>query len=611
MGPNSIAAIVTEQAQSGTKSLKLGASDWAYDKTAANELVSKSSFPANSQARFLSHIWISDAANYNSNFVEFFVGGEELRYQSNKWLYESSVTPFVFSLLGSYPLTADSWHTVNATVDLSSNTWVSLAIDGTTPFNVKGLPAPALARNTGGYQFDFGVFPAKTNQSIYACNKKSSLCTGRQSTPTVGFYAYLDNVEIDYITKQLPISDTNNTVVTINGVNYGAQQLPYAPWFNGGETISYNFGSLIQSTGTKHYVWNNQGPPQTGTFTVTGPASITGLYTAQYLVNFGFLDSSKTINLTQPTTFAVMDSNGSTFVNPGTAWFDAGLTQLTSVSWEGSNVLPTPSPFVDLFTGGQTFYFSLNVYKRTFTFTYSDRKTIFTPAQMTFTAPNGTSVIVPSATSYANILIQGGSSQVTGISYWGNNVAINPNQVFDASNSSWGGKVVASIFPVTPVWEDSNLNALAIPPASYKIMAPNGTLLGPLISGTSYWMQNGTSTVSAVMWEGTDVTASNSFDAVNGSPTIPLSIFSLKLDQVDTSGNPLMVNVQLTLPNGTVVTLTPVAGWTNLTQVQIGYVSIVTPIPINATSQYVLQSPSTITVTSNVVQTETWEAKPI
>ncbi len=617
MGPNSIAAVVTEQAQSGTKSLKVGASDWAFDKTSPEQDLAQSSLLTvpNAQARLVAHVWLSDAINNNNNVLQFWLSSAPLRYSGGTWFYLPAGGTS-FTSLGPYSLKTDSWHTINATVDLSKSTWVSLVIDGVSPFSINGLSAPTTTTRTGTYNFAMGLIPGKTNQSIFSCVRAPSLCGETSSSPTLGLYAYLDNFEIDSIPKALPISDTNSPVVTINGVSYGAQSLPYSVWFNGGETITYSFASLVPSSAVKRYVWNIMNAAQTGTFSVAGGTTVTGAYLAQYSVSFGFLDSSGTTVLS-PSSFAVMDSNGTVFTNPGTAWFDAGLTQLTAVIWEQSNVLPASgnpgSSFVVLNAGGSSYNFKINVYKRFFFFTYIDGKTTFTPSQFTYVAPNGTAVTLSSTSNYANILVQSGTSTVTRIAIWGNDVVPNPNPTFDASNSTWQGKIVADIFSVNPSWKDGNLNALTVPITSYKWAAPNGTLIGPLTPGTPYWIQNGTTTLSSVIWEGTDVTPSRpTFDAisclpvVNCSPVISLNIFYLRLDHVDTGGNPLAVNIQLTLPNGTIATMTPISGWTNITQIQTGNVAIITPITLSSSNKYVLQSASTVLLTGNIVQTETW-----
>jgi len=77
-------------------------------------------------------------------------------------------------------------------------------------------------------------------------------------------------------------SDFTDTVVVINGTNYGVSDLPASFWYDDGSTSSFAFQSpLLVGLGAKQYDWDSTtglSSSQSGSINVTGSGSITGNY---------------------------------------------------------------------------------------------------------------------------------------------------------------------------------------------------------------------------------------------------------------------------------------------------------------------------------------------
>ncbi len=201
MGPNSVWAVVTEQNASpnGNKSVKLGASDYAYDKTSMAFHLSPDLFPLNGPGLLTMgfKIWFGDGINADNNNLVIQMPGTKMRYlgrgagtgSPGLWQYQSSPqATLAFADLGHYQLTTGTWHTISETLDLESDTYQSLTIDGQGPFsNLSGLRAYVhLATSDVKTYYDFAIFivPNSDRQSITVAGLD-------------GLYAYVDDVEVD------------------------------------------------------------------------------------------------------------------------------------------------------------------------------------------------------------------------------------------------------------------------------------------------------------------------------------------------------------------------------------------------------------------------------
>jgi parallel beta-helix repeat protein len=128
-------------------------------------------------------------------------------------------------------------------------------------------------------------------------------------------------------------------------------------------------------------------------------------------------------------------------------------------------------------------------------------------------------------------------------------------------------------------FKDNAGNALYALPSSFKLTFPNGTVSASLDPSSSYYIQNGTTTWNSIIWQGTEVTPSSSFDSANGNPTVNCKIFSLTVDPVfyDITGTALIQPSSWTIefPNGTTTT---VSSPITYNQTQTGNYSIISVI---------------------------------
>ncbi len=159
------------------------------------------------------------------------------------------------------------------------------------------------------------------------------------------------------------------------------------------------------------------------------------------------------------------------------------------------------------------------------TWEYNDGLTAFVPTVALVTAPNSTDIAM---TSFTGLTIQNGTWTAKNVTYWTSNVNPSPAATFAATADSQTQQISCQVYAITPVWKTSAGAALYTNPSSFKWTPANGTLSGALNAATAYWLQNGTTTVSAVTWKGTDVTpASATFNAASGSPTLNTKVYSI------------------------------------------------------------------------------------
>ncbi len=211
MGPNSIFAVVTEQAHTGNKSLKLGASDWKLDEVQAFMRLPMSSYPANNTVgqsiTFTFSILMSTGVeNLKANRFNFGLSsgnGETFLYTGHGggclgnnycWLYwptpqTKKAVPMCGSGASNFRLIPQTWHTIVVTVNLGTQVvYGNFTIDGVTPPSlicILGQPAfiePQPNRNF--YINNFYVQYLSDNQSEYYLGA------------TNGWYVYLDDVSV-------------------------------------------------------------------------------------------------------------------------------------------------------------------------------------------------------------------------------------------------------------------------------------------------------------------------------------------------------------------------------------------------------------------------------
>jgi PKD repeat protein len=111
-------------------------------------------------------------------------------------------------------------------------------------------------------------------------------------------------------------SIASNTVVTVNGTPKTFADLPFLLWADNGSSVTYDYNAVVSSTIVDNrFRLDHIGSPQSP-FTVTGPETVTGHYTAQYYL---------TITATAGGTTNPLNGN----------WWDAGSS---------TSVLALPDP---------------------------------------------------------------------------------------------------------------------------------------------------------------------------------------------------------------------------------------------------------------------------
>ncbi len=171
---------------------------------------------------------------------------------------------------------------------------------------------------------------------------------------------------------------------------------------------------------------------------------------------------------------------------------------------------------------------------------FNDNLTAFTPTSVILTAPNGTDVTVSG--SYTLALVQNGSWAVKAVNYWDDNVVPATNPTFSPTADSQSKQTACRIYSTTPAWKTNAGAALYVNPSSFTWTAPNGTILTPLSGGVAYWIQNGTTTVSDVTWQGSNVTPNSlTFDASDGNPNLNVEVHSITPVWKDNDGATLSV----------------------------------------------------------------------
>src|SRR5207237_4696493 len=78
--------------------------------------------------------------------------------------------------------------------------------------------------------------------------------------------------------------DSTGSVVTINGsVTKTAAQLPFSAFFDSGATVTYTYADPVASTvAGQRYTLTTPAPSPASPITMSGAATITGTYTAQF-----------------------------------------------------------------------------------------------------------------------------------------------------------------------------------------------------------------------------------------------------------------------------------------------------------------------------------------
>ena len=474
---------------------------------------------------------------------------------------------------------------------------------------VSPLDQTASNSNLGSSMTDTGTTPTTTQASELWVGGVAA--GAGQSTPTNGF-TLLDGAVYNGGTSNLADAYLEKIVSSTGAANSGTTLTTSTVWiglmttFKGVPTYTLNvdvfaadgstplvsasvtmtnssgsYAQTVNSTGWVVYThisdasvtfkikWENSWVY--GTVTQPMGANQTVTATAKVYLTFGltwrYNDNSTAFT---PTQAQVTAPNG-TLITLSSSYtlgkVQNGTWTVNQVEEWGNNVVPATNPTFSATAKSQSKQVPVQIYSRTLAFKYNDGSTPFSPTNVTYTAPNGT---LYSRTSYSNIIIQNGTSTYKTIMYWNRDVIPTPSPTFDAATGNPSTSV--RVYHVTPAFNDAGGVVLYSPPSSYKNTAPNGTLSGSLVPGSAYWIQNGTSTVSAVTWEGTNITpAASTFDASSGNPAVNTKVHSLTTQAIDQSNNKIVVGDRITFPNSTQITVASNStGGMQLSQVQDG-----------------------------------------
>ena len=370
----------------------------------------------------------------------------------------------------------------NGTTSITASTWQSIVVTkGTQTFDSSVTQSPTiqtylyLSGNSNEFQFglDGGTTSFTWNPSTLVLNVSLTHTAG-----TATFKLYIAS-------RGIPSS------VKLNGANQTS-------------TFSGNILTITSlSFPTANYLtlsWNVPPTIQYQVLMFDGSTPISG---ATVTLNNGTI-TNKTTNSTGWVKYTGQ-SSGSPTIN---------------VTYEGTKVY---GPYQ---IGSSTIVNqAVNEYSGTIlSFFRGDTTTPFTPTQVALTAPNGTALTL---SSYTINRMQNGTWTVTQVLFWGNDVVPATTTTFTVTANSQTKSFTCRIYLITPAWHDASGNALTDPLASFKWTPPNSTLSGVLTVGQAYWVQNSTTTISAVMWNtNVDVAPSGkTFDGSSGSPVFNVNVY--------------------------------------------------------------------------------------
>ncbi len=190
-GPNSIFSVVRERAYTGSQSLKLGASDYAFDKSEALVWLDPNAFAATGTLNFTHAAWFSNGINNDENHYQFDVGGLIMRYVGSycRFGVQNVATRTFNWAITNLCLTTQTWHVFTILVDLASKTLDDVIIDGISyASNVQGQGAGSwhtlVVSQKTAVAIGTWINPGISGQSINGLGQTS------------GFYAYIDSYGI-------------------------------------------------------------------------------------------------------------------------------------------------------------------------------------------------------------------------------------------------------------------------------------------------------------------------------------------------------------------------------------------------------------------------------
>ncbi|HYB92601.1 MAG TPA: PQQ-binding-like beta-propeller repeat protein, partial [archaeon] len=352
---------------------------------------------------------------------------------------------------------------------------------------------------------------------------------------------------------------------------------------NGNEIWSYLTGNSVESSpavvNSMVYVGSDDGNVYclnatsgsliwsytTGNVVLSSPAIVNGIvYVGSFDGNVYAFGTPLNLNLQAEDWSGNILAGATVYINNGTAYSKAvnvngwanftGITASSvavSVKWQNSWVDGT---FSVTMTSSQTVYVKCKVYSLSFAFKDNAGITAINPATWQVEAPNGTILTVTGSFPQA----QNGTWTITQILWQGNDVVpvVHPT-VSLGSNYAW--TVSARVYNVNQWAFKNSAGTSILAVTSFQLKYPNGTISRALSPSSSLYIQNGTSTLVSVYWEGNNIIPliHPTFDATNGNPVFDCNVYPLSFTFKDNSGgltiNP--TNWGIKAPNGTICTI--------------------------------------------------------
>jgi len=339
------------------------------------------------------------------------------------------------------------------------------------------------------------------------------------------------------INAKVMVTCPNGTVRTLYTNSSGYLTITNAPWGN--------FKYTIYWKGTK----------VSGTITFLENANVVRtIPVSVYSLSFAFKDSVGTPLYANPTEITVTAPNGSKLQLTSFTITQAqnGTWTLSSILWHGVNIVPSPIPTHAL-DKSEEWAINCAVYSLSFAFKDSAGAPLYVnPTEVTLTAPNGTRLRL---TSFTINQAESGTWAVSSVIWQGNNVVPPGLSMSMKSNTVWS--INCRVYYLKILFADNAGKPLYSSPKQISITFPNGT--STTLTSYSFLVQNGTLTVSSIIWNGVNVVPSpipkRALDKSEEWTIVNCAVYTISYQFKDSKGSKLPnALIKVTHTNGTTAT---------------------------------------------------------
>jgi hypothetical protein len=236
-------------------------------------------------------------------------------------------------------------------------------VDGTDYF-VGTLPVSYWWDAGSSHLFTFQSPLVITTSLQYVWASTSGLTTLQTGTLTIsgsgtvtGNYSPQTSFQVTFDQTGVA-ADFNDTVVTIDGVDYNVMQLPVSFWWSTGSSHTFSFASPLTVNAEKRYVWTTTtglSSLQTGSISASSTGSVIGNYKTQYYVSL----ATDPPGVASPSGAGWYDVNtNATVTTPGFIDIVPGSSRYRFNGWETANISeiadPSRSPTTVVVDEGKT-----------------------------------------------------------------------------------------------------------------------------------------------------------------------------------------------------------------------------------------------------------------